>query len=716
MTETFATSLLPSIEHFHLLGYWVAFFAALLETTLVIGLLLPGSTVLLLLGALSANGHLDFGTLLWFAIAGAALGDNLNYWLGLRYGSQWTRNGAPFLTRDHFEQTSRFFERHGAKSVFLGRFIPGVKEIAPFVAGTVGMRRRTFMLWNVLGAVGWGLQWVGGGYLFGQSLNLAQAWMSRAGLVLIAMLFVCVLLWLLQRFVVREGYAILRLAVSLGRSIKMALGRNPHMRRLVRRHPAAIRFLAQRFDRSSFHGLPLTVLMLAFVYVLALFAGTVEDVVTSDPIVALDHAAAQLIAAFRTPLVVASCLWITTLGEPPVVGAVLVMASLMALLTKRKYVIAGLLASSLGAASFSMLGKLTFQRPRPIEAVLLESSYSFPSGHATIAVAFYGFLGYLLIRSATRWKNRANVFFATATLILLIGLSRIVLGVHYLSDVWAGFLVGALWLIVGISLTEWLSASGRIVWRAPVDHRRSAAAIGLVAGAAIGLIGYASSRTLPVMATPPETITRINRPFEDTLLANRLSTTATVLGEPEQPLTFAIAAPSADALSSRLVQAGWMPADRPTPENLLRLARQGMNYATAPLAPAFWNNRMNDLAFERPRQRAQGKTIVTLRVWHTSYRLGADQVFVGVTREYDSMRWGILHTLLPDVDAAAEYLVESVRSSSQSADICQRPFVPPMIGAYQMGARFFTRGHLWLINSGASTDAAQLCARSRTQQ
>ena len=459
--------------------------------------------------------------------------------------------------------------------------------------------------------------------------------------------------------------------------------------------------------------MPLTVLILAFVYVLALFAGTVEDVVTADPIVALDHAVAQLIAAFRTPRVVSLFLWITTLGEPPVVSAVLVMTSLMVLLTKRKNMIVGLLASSLGAASFSMLGKLTFQRPRPIEAVLLESSYSFPSGHATIAVAFYGFLGYLLIRSATRWKYRANVFFAAGTLVLLIGLSRIVLGVHYLSDVWAGFLVGALWLIVGISLTEWLSASGRIVWRSPGDQRHSAAGIGLVVGAVIGFIGYASSRTLPVMATPPEIITQINHPFEDTLLADRLSTTATALGEPEQPLTFAIAAPSADALSSRLIHAGWMPADRPTPENLLRLARQGMEYATAPLAPAFWNNRMNDLAFERPRQRAQGKTIVTARIWHTPYRLGADQVFVGVAREYDSMRWGILHTVSPDVDAAAEYLVESLESSGQSSDICQRPFVPPMIGAYQMGARFFTRGHLWLINSGTSINAAQWCARSQ---
>lgn len=165
MIERLFTAILPSIEHFHLLGYWVALLAALLETTLGVGLLLPGSTLLLLLGALSAGGYFDFGDLLWFAVAGAVLGDNFNYWLGQRYGNQWTRRGVWFLTPDYFEQARRFFDRHGAGSVFLGRFIPSVKEIAPFVAGTVGMHYRTFLVWNALGAIGWGLQWVGGGFI-----------------------------------------------------------------------------------------------------------------------------------------------------------------------------------------------------------------------------------------------------------------------------------------------------------------------------------------------------------------------------------------------------------------------------------------------------------------------------------------------------------------------------------------------------------------------
>lgn len=236
MVEQFFNAILPSIEHFHLLGYWVAFLAAFLETALVVGLLLPGSTLLLLLGALSAAGYLDFGDLLWFAVAGAILGDNLNYWLGRRYGHQWIQEGVWFLKPEHFEQTRQFFDAHGAKSVFLGRFIPSIKEIAPFVAGSVGMRRRTFLFWNVLGGIGWGLVWIGGGYLFGQSLNLAQTWMSRAGMAAFVFLLVWLLLWLLKRAVLRHGPQILRLLVSLSRSITAAIHNNAYV--VPERNPA----------------------------------------------------------------------------------------------------------------------------------------------------------------------------------------------------------------------------------------------------------------------------------------------------------------------------------------------------------------------------------------------------------------------------------------------------------------------------------------------
>ncbi|OJV63330.1 MAG: hypothetical protein BGO35_01845 [Burkholderiales bacterium 64-34] len=118
--DRYLNLLTPVIEQHHLLGYGLAFAIALLETVLVAGLLLPGSTVLLLLGALSAGGQLGFAGVLCFAIAGAIVGDNFNFWLGQRYGSHWAKNGLWGLGPEHFAKAQGFFDRHGASSVFLG--------------------------------------------------------------------------------------------------------------------------------------------------------------------------------------------------------------------------------------------------------------------------------------------------------------------------------------------------------------------------------------------------------------------------------------------------------------------------------------------------------------------------------------------------------------------------------------------------------------------
>ncbi|PJA08773.1 PA-phosphatase, partial [Candidatus Falkowbacteria bacterium CG_4_10_14_0_2_um_filter_48_10] len=156
----FIPSLLPAIEHFHMAGYWIALFAALFETTIGIGLFIPGSTIILFTGALAAKGYFDLGDLLWFAAIGAIIGDNINYFIGKKYGAKIFSKSFWLIKPAHFIKGEEFFKKHGAKSVFIGRFIPSLKEIIPLIAGTFGMKRLSFMLWNILGAIGWTIVWV----------------------------------------------------------------------------------------------------------------------------------------------------------------------------------------------------------------------------------------------------------------------------------------------------------------------------------------------------------------------------------------------------------------------------------------------------------------------------------------------------------------------------------------------------------------------------
>ena len=177
-----------SINNFQSFSYGIVFLAALLETVIIIGLFLPGSSIVLLLGALSAQGYGNIWLLFLFATAGAVLGDNINYYFGKRYGSEWLKNGFWILNKKHFIKAKKFFNKHGAKSVFLGRFIPSIKEIVPLIAGTFKMDKNRFFLWNVLGAIGWGIEWLLLGYVFGQSLGSAKSLIFKVGIVAIILL------------------------------------------------------------------------------------------------------------------------------------------------------------------------------------------------------------------------------------------------------------------------------------------------------------------------------------------------------------------------------------------------------------------------------------------------------------------------------------------------------------------------------------------------
>lgn len=104
-----------------------------------------------------------------------------------------------------------------------------------------------------------------------------------------------------------------------------------------------------------------------------------------------------------------------------------------------------------GSGLVTFLGKIYFHRPRPLFSVFKETGFSFPSGHATVAVAFFGFLAFMMI--SLGWaKKKSLIYTSSALLIILIGFSRMYLGAHYLSDVVVGYVVGLVFLFVSVFL------------------------------------------------------------------------------------------------------------------------------------------------------------------------------------------------------------------------------------------------------------------------
>ena len=183
-------------EQVQSLGYWIyliTFLLALSETIIGVGLITPGSTLLLGLGAISVTiDELPILNLIFFAMIGAVLGDNINYWLGKKFGEKWTKDGFWIIKPLHFEIGKKYFEDHGGKSVFLGRFVPMVKEIIPFIAGASQMRQINFMFYNFIGAVGWAFEFLGLGFLFAGSIIVAERWIGRIELVVLLFLILLI--------------------------------------------------------------------------------------------------------------------------------------------------------------------------------------------------------------------------------------------------------------------------------------------------------------------------------------------------------------------------------------------------------------------------------------------------------------------------------------------------------------------------------------------
>ena len=116
----------------------------------------------------------------------------------------------------------------------------------------------------------------------------------------------------------------------------------------------------------------------------------------------------------------------------------------------------GVLVSLVGGALLNLMLKSLFERSRPdLLRVVEEAGYSFPSGHAMISLCFYGMIAFLLARHVTSWRWRLIIIVSAVVLVAIIGISRVYLGVHYPTDVVAGYFAGGMWLAFCISLLIW---------------------------------------------------------------------------------------------------------------------------------------------------------------------------------------------------------------------------------------------------------------------
>ncbi|GBU12956.1 DedA family inner membrane protein [Enterobacterales bacterium] len=154
-------------------GVWVyaiLFLILFCETGLVVTPFLPGDSLLFVAGALAAlpGNDLNVHLMVVLMVVAAVVGDALNYTIGRLFGERLFSNpNSKIFRRSYLDQTHKFYEKHGGKTIILARFVPIVRTFAPFVAGMGHMSYRHFAAYNVIGALVWVLLFTYAGYLFG---------------------------------------------------------------------------------------------------------------------------------------------------------------------------------------------------------------------------------------------------------------------------------------------------------------------------------------------------------------------------------------------------------------------------------------------------------------------------------------------------------------------------------------------------------------------
>lgn len=279
-------------------------------------------------------------------------------------------------------------------------------------------------------------------------MSLAEPWFLLAALIL--------LLFAL-RWIAGWAWRGLRHSPQLARWFWQIPGPHAGWQRACERWPRVTNRLAARLEPRRFPGLPLTLMILLAIYLVSLGIGLLDDLAEGDGLFALDTTINEALNVVRAEPVVQVFGWVTGLGNTETLVAVTLVAMGFLWADRRPLFIPGLLLCILGSQLVTWAGKFLINRPRPEFLTFAEaSSPSFPSAHATGAMAVYGFVAYAIARDLQTRQQRFELGFWVTVLIAMVAASRMVLSVHFASDVLAGLLVGSFWLLAGFTLTEWL--------------------------------------------------------------------------------------------------------------------------------------------------------------------------------------------------------------------------------------------------------------------
>ena len=212
--------------------------------------------------------------------------------------------------------------------------------------------------------------------------------------------------------------------------------------------------MKQQSYRSGFLGLQFVAGLIIFATMTLTLWGISEAISNHEPLTVADAKFSTWLHSHTLPLLTSAMFVVTCLGSSLFVSCIAVVFGLYLIRRRRLYWLAAFLSSVYGGMLLNRILKYMFQRPRPHfdDPLLSLSSYSFPSGHTMTATVVYGVLAAYFFATTQNWRRRVVIVLVASFLILLVGFSRIYLGVHYLSDVLGAMAEGLAWLALCLTV------------------------------------------------------------------------------------------------------------------------------------------------------------------------------------------------------------------------------------------------------------------------
>lgn len=642
-------TLLTLIGHYPGLTYGAVFLLSLSESLALVGLIVPGTVIMFGVGAVVATGSLKLSHVLLLAMAGAIAGDGISYWLGHHYRERlqriWPFARYPGMLRNG----EAFFYRHGGKSVLFGRFVGPVRPVIPVVAGMLGMGPAHFAVVNVLSAIGWALVYILPGVFFGTSLAMAGAVSSRLA-VLVFILAAGV--WGVIRGCRRVVFLFARKGLLWISSLKQWATSEPSSHRFAR---FVQRFLYFLLFGGRAEALPVAFLAVTLFIAGWAFLGVLQDVLAKDPLVVADQAVYHFFQSLRTAWGDSVFVAITELGDS-FVNLSLAGAVLIVLLVKRCFRTAGFwVLTALGGLLGVQLLKWAIHLPRPVAIYHGASVYGFPSGHTTMSVVLYGFLAILLAKKlagAWRWGLFSGVLFIS----FVVGISRLYLGAHWLSDVLGGYFIG----------TSWTAVMG-IAWLKAIDDKIPNRLLSLTLALVVAVAGswhvaQRHGKDLLFYAPRHEEKTMTLSLWQTGGWRDLPAWRIDMEGDLEQPLTVQWAGPPVE-LVRFLKETGWRQPQPLSLKSLLGMFSPNTPVERLPVLPRLHDGRTERLRLVRP----DGDSRLVLRLWDTDVKIEGNDgfhLFAGTIEEQQDRSLAGLITLARDTgdnDQPLDLLAQSLR-------------------------------------------------------